>query len=151
MAATSGLGALATNNLAQDLLNHITPATTTATAITVTGPIKCHLHTAATTNTAIGTECADSNYAAQSVTWNAASTTAGAGYQVGFVARTNNGALTFGGAGGMNASQTITGITLQSSDATPIFVGYENYATSVVVGAGLQYIINNASLSFSLS
>lgn len=156
MAATSGLGANTTGgNLASDLLNHITPASsTTATAVTVTGPIKVGLYTTATTNTTPGTECSDANYLRTQgnvSAWNAITTTAGAGYQVGYVQRTSNIALTYGGATGFAVAQTITGVVLWSSDATPVCVSYQNYAAGVSVPINNQYNIASGSVVLQLS
>jgi len=153
MAATSGLMAVTGRNVAADILAHLTPpSSTTATAITVTGPLKLRLYTTAITNTTLGTECSDANYASQSVTaWNAVSTTAGAGYGVGFASRTSNVVLTFGGGGGFAAGQTFTGCALVSSDATPVEVAYQNFASSVVIPVNNQYVVASGSLSVTLS
>jgi hypothetical protein len=153
MAATSGLMAVTGRNVAADLLAHITPpSATTATAVTITGPLKLRLYTSAITNTALGTECSDANYASQSVTaWNAVSTTTGAGYGTGYAGRTSNVALTYGGGGGFAVSQTLTGCALVSSDATPVEVAYQNFASPVVIPINNQYVVASGSLSVTLS
>lgn len=153
MAATSGLGAISAHNLAGDLLAHISPASsTTATVVTVTGPLLAKLYTSVIKNDTRGTECADSNYTNQAVSaWNAASTASGSGYNVGVVSRTSNVGLTFGGGSGFAAQQTLTGLALDSSDGTPILVFYNNFAASVVVPAGNQYVILSGNLTIGIS
>lgn len=153
MAATSGLLALSAANVEQDLLNHLTPASgTTATAITVTGPLKVALLTAVSTNTAVGAECTDANYARQSVTsWNAPATTSGEGYAAGVTNKTNAVALTFGGSTGFAVAQTITGIALYSSDATPVGVYYENFATNLGVPINNQVVFGVGQITLGIS
>ena len=152
MAATSGLGAVtAGGNLAQDLLNHITPnSSTQATTITITGPIKARMVTSVSTNTTPGTTCSDANYADQAVTWAAASTTAGAGYGVGYVQKASSAGLTFGGGTGFAVAQTFTGVWYVSSDATPVQVAYENFAAGVVVPINNQYTVAAGSATIAL-
>lgn len=156
MASTSGLGAVTTGgNLAADILGHITPASaTSATAVTVTGPLKVGLYTTVSTNTTPGTECSDANYLRiqGSVTaWNAVTTTAGAGYQVGYAQRTSNIALTYGGGTGFAVAQTFAGVVIWSSDATPCCISYQNYSSAIVVPVNNQYNIASASVVLQLS
>lgn len=143
MAAGTGIGAQSGANLQQDLLNHLTPTgAAVATTVTVTGPLKVALIVGATdtTNTTIGTECTDANYSRQSITaWNAASTTAGNGNTVGITTKTSNTALTFGGAGGFAVAQSVRGVTLMSSDATPVMTFYQNFAAVVSIPTNNQY------------
>lgn len=142
MAAGTGIGAQSGANVQQDLLNHLTPASSTvATAVTITGPLKLALIVGSTdtTNTTIGTECSDANYSRQGITaWNAASTTAGNGSAVGITSKTSNTALTFGGAGGFAVAQSVRGVALMSSDATPVMCFYQNYASIVNVPVNNQ-------------
>lgn len=156
MAATTGMGAATSGgNLAADLLAHITPpSSTTATAVTVTGPLRLTLHTAAHTNTTFGTECADTNYARSQgniTAWNAVATTAGAGYGVGFVQRTSNVALTFFPTTGAAAAQALTGSALFSSDATACFVAYLNFAATVTVPINNTYTVASGSVTLQLN
>ena len=152
MALTSGTGALVANDVAKDILDHLTPNSgTTATAITITGPIKCALIVGASTNTTLGAECSDANYARQSISWGADAVTSGAGYGVGYVQKANTVALTFGGAGGFAVAQTIYGVAYYSSDATPVLIAYENYAATVSVGVNQQYIIPIGSATIAQS
>lgn len=151
MAASSGMSSVTGRAVAADILAHLTPASsTTPTAVTVTGPLKLALQIAAVQNTTAATtnECTDTNYARQSITaWNAATTTAGAGYGVGKVSKTSNIALTFGGGTGFAVAQTITGDMLVSSDATPVEVFYENFAASVSVPINNQYVVASGSVT----
>lgn len=151
MAASSGMSSVTGRAVAADILAHCTPATSTvATAVTITGPLKLALMIAAVVNTDAATahECTDTNYARQSVTaWNAASTTGGAGYNVGKVVKTSNVALTFGGGTGFAVAQTVTGDMLVSSDATPVECFYENFAASVSVPINNQYVVASGSVT----
>jgi len=154
MAATSGLFA----PVATDVLNHLTPATTpVATAVTITGPLKMQMTTTASTNSAAGTVCADANYTAggQPITaWNAAATTAGAGYGVGFVSKTNNVALDFPAGNtttGFAAPAALAGLFLVSSDPTPVNVSYYNFAAVVNVPQGNVYAWGVGIFSAALS
>lgn len=151
MAASSGMSAVTGRNVAADILAHLTPLTTpVATAVTVTGPLKLALMIGAVQNTDAATahECTDANYARQSITaWNAAAVTAGAGYNVGKVAKTSNLALTFGGGTGFAVAQTMTGDMLVSSDATPVECFYENFAASVPVPVNNQYVVASGSVT----
>lgn len=153
MAATSGIGAVTAVELAGDLLDHITPSSgTVATAVTVTGPLKCKLFTTVIKNDTRGTECTDANYAFQSVTaWNAKTVTSGSGYNVGIVQKTSNLNLVFGGGTGFATTQTFTGLDLDSSDATAVMVFYQNFAASLTVPSGNQYIILSGNLTVGIS
>ena len=155
MAASSGIGAIAAANVAADILGHLTPtAAAVATAVVITGPLKVALLTTVSTNQVVGTECTDANYtrAQGSITaWNAITTTAGAGYQVGFAQRTSNVALTYGGGTGFAAAQTITGVAFYSSDATPVLVVYQNFAVGVAIPLNNNYVVASGSASVSLS
>lgn len=150
MAAGTGLGAATGQNVQADILAHLYPASgTVATAVTITGPIKFALIVGATdsTNTTVGTECTDTNYSRQSVTgWNTASTTAGNGSANGFTSKTSTNALTFGGSG-FAAAQAIRGNAAYSSDATPVYVSYQNYASVVNVGINQVYTVAAGSCS----
>jgi len=131
MAANTGLAAVtAGGNVQADLLAHLYPTgVAVATAVTITGPVRVALVVGATdsTNTTMGTECTDANYARQSITvWNAPTTTAGGGSAAGYTAKTSTNALTFGGAGGFAATQSIRGNFIVSSDATPVIISYQN-------------------------
>ena len=152
MASTSGICAVLTRNIQKDLLDHLTPtAGTVATAITITGPIKMHLYTTAWTNVTPGTECADTHYAAQSISaWNADSVTEGAGPAAGYTSKTNTTELTYGGATGFNAAATITGVALLSSDATPVEVSYENFAAPMSVPINNNYSFANGAVSIAI-
>ena len=76
----------------------------------------------------------------QAVTWNAVSASnTGAGSAAGYALMTNNGALTYFGSTGAAAAQTITGVMFYSSDGTPVFAMYENFAAGVSVPQGNQY------------
>lgn len=158
MAVTSGLFAISAANVAGDILNHLTPASgTVAPAVTVTGPIKMKLLTTTSTNTAEGTECADANYTAggQPITaWNAAATTAGAGYNVGYVGKTNQTVLDFpqgNTSTGFAAAAALAGVSLVSSDATPVKVAYLNFAATVNVPQGNVYQWGNGAFTFAQS
>lgn len=142
--------------MAADLLAHLTPVTAAvvATAVSILGPLRLSLHTTTHTNTTPGTECADTNYnrAQGSLTaWNAASTTAGAGYGVGFVQKTSNIALTFFPTTGAAAAQTLTGSALFSVDATPCFVSYLNFAVSVTVPINNTYTVASGSVTLQIN
>lgn len=151
MAAGTGIGAQSGANVQQDILNHLTPASTAvATAVTITGPLKLALIVGSTdtTNTTLGTECSDANYSRQSITaWNAASTTAGNGNAVGISTKTSNTALTFGGAGGFAVAQSVRGVALMSSDATPVMCFYQNFASATSIPINNQYQFALASIS----
>lgn len=153
MAATAGIGAVSGVNLAGDLLDHITPASsTTATAVTITGPLKGKLYTSSISNDTRGTECSDANYASQSVSaWNAKATISGAGYNVGVVKKTSNVNLTWGGGTGFAVQQVFTGLALDSSDGTPVMVYYQNFAVSLTIPVGNQYIVLSGNLTVGIS
>jgi len=161
MAAGSGFGAVTGTNVQADILNHLTPLTTpVAPAVTITGPVKMALCATAgatytgvdSTNTTFGTECTDANYARQSITaWNAPTTTAGNGYNVGVTTKTTGIGLTFGGTGGFAAQQTVHGYGYYSSDATPVYIGYSNLATNINIPANNQLVVASGSGSLGAS
>ncbi|MDE2102652.1 MAG: hypothetical protein KGL39_35740 [Patescibacteria group bacterium] len=141
MAATSGIFAVSGQAVSQDLLKHILPnSSTVATAVTITGAINMELAVGGTSsNTTAASKCSDTNYAHQAITWNSSSVTSGTGSAAGFASVTNNGAVTFFGATGAAAAQTIYGVMFYSSDATPVAVMYENFSATVSVPQGNQY------------
>lgn len=150
MAAGTGICAVTGRNVAGDLLAHITPATSTvATAVTITGPLKLGLIVGTgTTNTTIASECSDANYARQSLTaWNGASATAGNGSAAGFVNKTSNVVLTFGGSTGFAVAQSINTLVLYSNDATPVEVFYQNFGSTTTVPINNQYTIASGSVA----
>jgi hypothetical protein len=141
--------------VAKDLLDHITPTSATvATAVTITGPLKMSLQTAAVANDTAATvhECTDANYARQSISaYNADATASGAGYNVGKVTKANTSDLTFGGVGGFAVAQSITGHIDASSDATPVETFYENFAAAIAVLANQQYVVAAGTGSWGIS
>lgn len=155
MAANTGLAAVtAGGNVQADLLAHLYPTTVAvATAVAITGPVRVALVVGAadSTNTTMGTECADTNYARQSITgWNAPTTTAGSGSATGYTAKTSTNGLTFGGAGGFAAAQSIRGNFIASSDATPVIISYQNYAAVVTVAINQTYTVAAGSAQVQL-
>ena len=157
MAVTTGLGATTSGgNLVVDLLNHITPVTAAvvATTVSIIGPLRLSLSTGLHTNAAPGTECGDTNYNRSQGSigaWNAATTTAGAGYGVGFAQKTSNAGLTFFPTTGAALAQTLTGSALYSVDTTPCFVAYLNFAVSVTVPVNNTYTVASGSVTLQIS
>jgi hypothetical protein len=155
MAQTSGICNVTGRPVAKDLLDHITPTSgTVATAVTITGPLKMAMQTAAVANDTPATthECSDANYARVAISaYNADATASGAGYNVGKVTKANTSDLIFGGAGGFAVAQTFTGHIDASSDATPVETFYENFAATIAVLANQQYVVAAGTGSWGIS